>query len=284
MSDVAVRRTRRRALALLAPAGILFAMLFVYPMGYLVVESFSTPEGFGWGNYARIFQSSAYLNVFGISFQISLLVTVATLLVGYPLAFIAARSGKRMRILILISVMAPFFISLLVRTFAWMVVLGPSGPVNGLLGLVGIDPVEFLYNRGAVVFGMVYALLPYMVVTLFSTMLTIDPRLDPAARSLGASPLRSFFTVFLPLSMPGVAGAVILVFLLSLGFFITPRLVGGASDMMVSTLINWVVESAGGGYQLGAALSVLMLLITIVLFAVFARLVGIRRLIEGMTR
>jgi len=176
----------------------------------------------------------------------------------------------------------PFFTSIIVRTYAWMVLLGRNGIVNQYLTAVGLTdkPLALLYNQGGVLIGMTYVLLPYMVLTVYSVMLGIDPGLIRAAHSLGASRLQAFRRVFLPLSLPGIAGGTLLVFILSLGFFITPALMGGPSDVMIAMLIEREVEITLN-WSFASALAVVLLALTLVGFLGYNRIVRLERIFEG---
>lgn len=274
------RGGQAKYLVALIPSAVLLAGLFAYPLIRLVVVSLSVDDGYGLDNYTRMAGSATYLNVFLITLQISLAVTLVTVVLGYPLAYIAVNGPRVPGRIVLACVLAPFFTSLLVRTFAWMSVLGPNGMLNRALAAFGLGPLDLMYNRTAVVIGMAYALLPYTVFTLYGSMRGIDRTLLRAAQSLGAHPFQAWRTIYLPLCYPGLAGAAVLVFILSLGFFITPRLIGGQDDMMVSTLINWFVDNPGGN-QFPSAIAVVLLVVTVLGFVVFNRFIKLHRLFES---
>jgi ABC-type spermidine/putrescine transport system permease subunit I len=204
------------------------------------------------------------------------------LALGYPLAYVLATRRPRTAQLLMIIVVLPFFTSIIVRTYAWMVLLGRNGIVNQYLMTLGFTdkPLLLLYNQGGVVIGMSYVLLPYMVLTVYSVMRSIDPRLVRAAHSLGASRLQAFRRVFLPLSLPGIAGGTLLVFILSLGFFITPALMGGPGDMMIAMLIEREVEITLN-WSFASALAVILLALTLVGFTGYNRIVRLERVFEG---
>jgi putative spermidine/putrescine transport system permease protein len=186
------------------------------------------------------------------------------------------------RVLVVIVVL-PFLTSIIVRTYAWMVLLGRNGVVNQYLLALGLTqaPLPLLYNQAGVVVGMTYVPLPFMVLTLASVMRGIDPALVHAAHSLGASRWQAFRRVFLPLSAPGIAGGTLLVFILSLGFFITPALMGGPSDVMIAMLIEREVEFTLN-WSFASTLAVILLALTLVGFAVYYRLMRLERLFEGL--
>jgi putative spermidine/putrescine transport system permease protein len=228
----------------------------------------------------RIVRESAdsriYLDVFGRTLWVSLLVTVLCLAVGYPLSFwlshLPAKTGNLMMVLVLL----PFWTSLLVRTTAWIVLLQKEGVVNSALMALGLinEPLTLVFNRFGVVIAMTHILLPFMILPLVSVMRQIPTSYVRAARSLGASPMTTFIRVYLPQSLAGVSAGVLLVFILAIGYYITPALVGGAGDQMMSYFIadhltrslNWGLASALGGLLLAGVLA---------LYAVYERYVGI---------
>jgi putative spermidine/putrescine transport system permease protein len=277
-----LRRERLRrwgtALLLLPALGFL-AVFFVYPMLGILVRSFTGSHGFTLANYVSAVTDPIYPRIFWLTFQIALTVTVATLFLAYPLAYTLSTVSGRLAGVLMALVLVPFFTDLLVRMFSWMVILGRDGLVNLLLSKAGIPPVQLLYNRAGVLIGMTYALLPYMVLTLYSVMRGIDRSLLQAAGNLGANEWQAFRRVFLPLSLPGVFGGSLLVFVLALGYFVTPRLMGGPHDQMISMVIENQVEMALD-VRFASSLAVLLLALTIAGFILYDRIVGLRSLFE----
>jgi len=265
---------------LLLPALVFLAIFFAYPMIDIVVRSFADPGGFTLAHYGQVIEHPVYLRVFQITFEIAFTVTLLTLLLGYPLAYVLAGAGKLAVSVIMACVLLSFFTNILVRTYAWMIILGPEGVINQLLRYEGLGSVKLLYNRYGVLIGMTYALLPYMVLTLYSVMRGIDRRFLQAARNLGASDWRAFWHVFLPLSLPGVVGGSLLVFILSVGYFITPRLLGGARDQMIAMVIEQHVE-LGVNWGFASALAIILLFLTTAGFMLYDRLVGLKALFES---
>jgi putative spermidine/putrescine transport system permease protein len=265
---------------LLVPALAFLLVFFVYPMVNVVTRSFSGPRGPSLEHYAYIFQRPVYLQVFWITFQISGLVTVFALLFGYPLAYLIATARPPISRLLLALVLVPFFTDTLVRTYSWMVILGPTGIVNQALRAIGLSPITLMYNIYAVLIGMTYTLLPYMVLTLQSVMRGIDKNLTQAAHNLGASDWAAFRRIFLPLTLPGIVGGCLLVFMLALGYFVTPSLLGGRSQQMVAMLIIRDIELA---FEWNVASAVTIILVFLVLggFLLFDRLLGLRALFEN---
>lgn len=220
--------------------------------------------------------SRLYVGVFGRTAWVGLLVTGACLLLGYPLAYLLANLSPKKGNLLMIMVLLPFWTSLLVRTTAWIVLLQSDGVINKFLLWLGLiqHPLNLVYNRIGVVVTMTHILLPFMVLPLFSVMKAIPPSYARAARSLGAGPWRAFWQVYFPQSMPGISAGVLLVFILSIGYYITPALVGGPADQMISYFIadnlsrslNWGLAAALGGILLASVL---------LLYSVYERFVGI---------
>lgn len=210
------------------------------------------------------------------SLWISLLVTVCCLALGWPMAWLIATARGVAATALLAAVMLPFWISLVVRTAAWMVLLQREGVVNAALAGLGIAPQALMMNRFAVVLAMVHILLPFMVLPLVATFRGLDPRLPRAAASLGAAPWRAFLRVTLPLCLPGIGAGCLLVFIQALGFYVTPALLGGANDQMLAWFVGfYATRSVNWG--LAAALSVMLLVAVGLCVALYGRLAGFRR-------
>ncbi|MBV8132812.1 MAG: ABC transporter permease [Alphaproteobacteria bacterium] len=276
---------RDRTLLLVLPALAVLVFLFLVPLALFFVRSFTefdgtTAEFIDQGR--DLLWSQAYLTALGTTNWISLIVTVTTLLIGYPIAYyLTTTAGVGVRIVVL-SIVLPYFTSIIVRTFSWMVLLGEHGLVNNVLlatGLIGA-PLSLMYNRLGVLIGMSYVLLPYMVLTLYAAMRAIDPVLLRAAAGLGASGLYTFRRVYFPLSLHGVLSGALIVYILSIGFFITPALMGGQHDIMIAMLIDRALEVAVD-WPSAALMSLTLLVVTLALYAVYYRVTDIRRLIGG---
>ncbi len=254
----------------------------MYPLFGILLRSVYK-NGYTLDSYRQIVGTSVYLAVIGLTFRTAAVVTVIALLLGYPLAYVLATARPRLARVLVVIVVLPFLTSIIVRTYAWMVLLGSNGVVNQYLLALGVirAPLRLLYNQAGVIVGMTYVLLPFMVLTLASVMRGIDPSLVRAAHSLGASRWQAFRRVFLPLSAPGIAGGTLLVFILSLGFFITPALMGGPSDVMIAMLIEREVEFTLN-WSFASTLAVVLLALTLIGFAVYYRLMRLERLFEGL--
>lgn len=227
-------------------------------------------------------EQAIYLDILARTFWISALVTLLCLILGYPLAYLLASLPERWANPLLIVVLLPFWTSLLVRTAAWIVLLQREGVINDFLIRIGLvsEPLPLVFNRTGVLIAMTHVLLPFMVLPLYSVMRAIPLSLTRAALSLGASPLVAFCRVYLPLSMPGVAAGCLLVFILAVGYYITPALVGGAADQMISYFVAFfTLQTANWG--MGAALATVLLAVTLILYWIYSRLVGIERLRLG---
>jgi len=268
--DAARRRGAGAAVALSMPAILFLLVLFAVPLLRLLGLSV---EGGDLSAYEKALTSELYRQVIGETFMIAAMVTLGTLLLGYPVAYLMATSGRVWQILGIAFVLLPFWTSILVRTYAWMVLLGRNGVVNrGLLGWGVIDaPLPLLNNLTGVLIGMVHVLLPYMILPIFNAVRKVDPNLLLAAEGLGAPRWRAFLRVTLPLTMPGVLAGVTLVFTLSLGFFITPALLGGGRVVMIANLIEEQVRELLN-WAFAGALSAILLGLTLAAFWAVARL------------
>lgn len=223
-----------------------------------------------------------YLSLLGRTFWISAMVTLICLALGYPLAYRLATLPARQSNLLLILVLLPFWTSLLVRTAAWVVLLQKEGVINGLLRWLGLisEPLPLIYNRFGVYVAMVHVLLPFMVLPLYSVMRGIPPTYLRAAVSLGATPATAFRQVYVPQTLPGIGAGCLLVFILAIGYYITPALVGGAADQMLSYFVAFfTIQTVNWG--MAAALGSVLVVTTLILYAVYARLVGIDRMKLG---
>jgi ABC-type spermidine/putrescine transport system permease subunit I len=253
------------AFLLTLPALLLVALLFAFPMVRLVASSF---EGTGLPWYGRALGSDGlYVTILLKTFEIAGTVTLGCLLLGYPVAFFLATTSRLWRAVGFAFVMLPLWTSVLVRTYAWMVVLGRNGIINRLLidsGLLS-EPLRMLNTRMAVIIGMVHVMLPFMILPIYSALVRIDPDLPKAAYGLGASAWRVFTTIYLPLTLRGVVAGVTLVFVVSLGFYITPALLGGGKVTMFAMIIEQQVREFLA-WNFAGALSMILLAVTLATF------------------
>lgn len=257
---------------LLLPFLAVLVVLFALPALRVLGRSFLEPQP-GLAHYVTVLNHALYQQVFGVTLRISILVTVTALLLGYPVAYVAVQARPTARNVIFALVMVPFWTSLLVRIYGWTVILQRTGVVNEALLTLGIinSPLRLLYNEGAVVLGIVHFLLPFMIFSIYATLRNVDPKLAIAAMTMGATPIQAFLRVTLPLSLPGVCAGSLLVFIASLGFFVTPALMGGPRQMMVANLIDFQAKDALN-WPLAAAIATLLLLVVLGLAWMFLRL------------
>jgi ABC-type spermidine/putrescine transport system permease subunit I len=274
------RNLLRWLLLLLLPVG--FVMTFyIYPLVRMLLMSLFDP-GFTLEHYHHFFREPAYFLVLIETFKMAASVTVITFLLGYPVAYLLANTPPRTSRLLMIIVVLPFLTAILVRSYAWMVILGRNGVLNQLLLQLNLisSPLKLMHNIIGVYIGMVQILLPFMILPLYSVMSGINRDYLKAAENLGASPVRVFLYVFFPLSLPGVGGGCLLVFIIGLGFYITPALLGGISDVMISMLIESQVNSLLN-WGFASALAVVLLVVTLILFYFYNRFFGVDRLVGG---
>ncbi|WP_372395572.1 ABC transporter permease [Azospirillum sp. HJ39] len=255
------RRAPLSSLWLLAPAAVLFLFVFILPVSEVALWSVQGEAGLSAEHYEAALGEGPYRRILVGTLQLSFGVAFACILAGYPAAYFLASCRPRNRTLLLLLILTPLWVSVLVRTFGWIVVLGREGLVNSMLiGIGAIDgPLQMLYTRGAVYIAMVQVLLPVAILVMFSTMTTINRSLLMASRILGASPWRGFVHIFLPLSAGGAINAWMLTFVLALGFFITPALVGGPKETMIANLIATQITLTLD-WGLGSALGVVLVI------------------------
>lgn len=282
--DLAVdaRRERRRILGLSAPAAAIITLIVFLPTLWLFGLSFVEGEAFSFAHYQRMIDSPAYFKIFYQTFEISIVVTGLALLLGYPLAYLMSQLPRTAANICLILVFIPFWTSLLVRTYAWLVLLQRKGLINSWLLDLGVTdtPIRLVHNYTGTVIGMLHIMLPFLVLPTYNALKSIDRNYLLAAANLGASPVRAFWTVLFPLSLPGVIAGSLLVFILCLGFYVTPALLGGGKVTMVSMQIQ---QNAALYFDWGAAsaLGVVLLVATVLIFVVIGRALPLDRLLGG---
>lgn len=262
-------------LLLLLPVLLVLVPIYLLPIAKLFLESLNAPD---WTvrNYASTVFDRALLTVLFNTFTMALQVAVGCLLLGYPIAFAMLMAPAKWRSIITILVLLPLWTSVLIRSYAWIVILGRNGLVNQLLEVLGIvdEPVGIMYTRFAVLLALIQVMLPIAVLPIYAVMKRVDLRLIFAANALGASRARAMLSVFFPLTIPGVASSGILIFILSIGFFVTPMLLGGLSEVTFIMLIERQVNTIGD-WGVAAAMSMVLLFATIVLVIVFGHWIGL---------
>jgi putative spermidine/putrescine transport system permease protein len=265
---------RMRAGLLLVPIVAFFAVFYLYPLAQLLATSVYD-GGFTAKYYREFFAEPTNLKVIWLTARLAFSVTAVTLLLAYPVAYVLATRRGRIATILMVSVLLPFWISILVRSYTWMMLLGWRGVINNFLIATGLrhERITLLYNQVGVHIGMIYVLLPFMVLAIYASMRAFDPALLRAAHSLGAGPTEAMLRVFIPMTFPGVAAGCVLVFLTAFGFFTTPAVLGGASDITVAMLVQkQVTDLPNWGY--GAATSAILLVLVLGVFLVSGRLLG----------
>lgn len=271
-------RTVRHPAFLLLPPLLFLAVFFLAPLGHMVVRSLTDPSP---ANYARVLSSPVYPFALFTTIWMSAVVTAATLLLGYPFAYATHRAGGALRLALLLLVLLPFWSSLLVRSYAWTVLLRDSGIINWLLMQSGLTdaPLGLIGNKFAVIVGMTHILLPFMVLPILASLDRVEPNLLLAASGLGARPMRTFWRVTLPLTLSGVLAGSLLVFVLAIGFYITPAILGGRTaffSMLIVMATNQLLD-----FRFGSALGVILLVCVLLILFVGSRFVRLGDLFGG---
>jgi putative spermidine/putrescine transport system permease protein len=264
----------RGHLYLIASPALFLLVFLLGPLLRIVLRSFSVPV-LAFTQYRTVLTSEAYLHTFLNTIEIAVSVTVLCLLLAYPLAFVIANARSLLRSIMLVFVLLPLWSSVVIRSFAWMIMFQRHGVLNDALMAIGLitRPLQMLQTSFAVLVGMVHILLPFMILPLVSSMRAVDQNLVRAARVLGAGPVRRFLRVYLPSTMPGIVAGCFLVFIPALGFYITPALLGGPKSTMIAVLIEQAV-SIYLDWPLASALATILLVITAALYILYARLAG----------
>jgi len=262
--------------ALLAPGLVVLVVFFVVPIAALLLLSF-TANGGATVNYGRFLSQPVYLQVLQRTVIMSAATALICLLLGYPVAYRLANTGPRGRALLLAFILVPFWTNLLVRAYGWLVLLNPKGIFNRYLVDWGIvaEPLNLVHNSAGALIGMVQIMLPYLILPLAAAMMRVNPELLRAARSLGAPPLAMFLRIYFPLTLPGAMAGVMLVFTVSLGFFVIPAILGGTRDIFLAQLIEFNInQSLNWGFA--GALSLMLVVTTLALFWAGDRWFGLR--------
>jgi putative spermidine/putrescine transport system permease protein len=272
-------RLRLNATWLIVPGLVFLLITFMLPLVVLLSSSVYD-DGFTLKHYVKIFTTASYLQIIWRSIEIALLSTSMTIIVSYPVSYYLTQVNSGARTLIMAMIIVPFWTNILVRCYSWIIILQKRGVVNTALTdqLAIFDhPLNLVYNLTGVLIGMIHFLIPPAILILYSVNQTIDLRLTQAARSLGATSSKAFMHVFLPISMPGVRAATLLIMILSLGFFVTPALLGGRTEITLAMLID-IQFSETINWSFGAALSTVLLLMTLAGIALYYRAVAYARL------
>ena len=265
----------------LAPVLLALLVFFLLPLLQVFWISFSDPE-IGIGNYEKLFTIHAIQKVVVTTLRICVITTVASVLIGYLIAFTVTLAPPRTRSLLMFAILVPFWMSVLVRAFAWVTLLRNEGVINSFLMSFGIisTPLTMTNNEFGVIIGMTHYMTPYAVLPLLASMDGINPALISAARGLGAGSTQSFFKVFLPLTKPGIFASLILVFIMTLGFFVTPIILGGGRTVMIAEYITVQMQQTLR-WGLAAALATVLLAVVLLLIGALSRSMDMRKLLGG---
>ncbi|MDC1072927.1 ABC transporter permease [Gammaproteobacteria bacterium] len=260
-------------LGLSLPAIFVIALVVILPVGWLFYLSFVDGHGsFSLEHYQKMVEYKSYARVFITTFKVSALTTLICIVLGYPIAYFLAALPSRWSGIFMLAVLLPFWTSLLVRTYAWLVLLQRKGLLNDLAIQIGLwdSPVKLVHNMTGTLIGMAHIMLPFLVLPLYGAMKKIEPDMMQAASNLGASPVRAFFSIYLPLSVSGLVAGALIVFVLCLGFYVTPAVLGGGRVVMVATQITAILEHQ---FDWGAAsaLGVVLLLATVLVLYLAGR-------------
>ena len=258
-----MKKSSRQALMLALPSSVALLLFFILPLVYIFVKTISAN---GIDDFREFFTDPFYLNILWTTVRVSLISTAVSLLLGYPTAYYMARTKSKMRKVMMFIILFPFLVSAVVRSYGWMVLLGKQGIVNDLLKSLGIitKPLKILNTQTAVIIGMIHLQIPYMILALVGVLQSIDPNVELAAESLGASPLTTFRKVTLPLSVPGIISGCVLVFTMSMTSYVTPKLLGGSKFRMMATM---VVQEINVNFDWGAASAISYILTAAILIA-----------------
>ncbi|MEV4102625.1 ABC transporter permease [Nonomuraea sp. NPDC049649] len=282
MLKLAQQTTRRlRGIPLAIPLLVLLVVFFAIPVLELVRRSFLDADGaLTMQSYGDFLGTPAYRTILFRTFFVAVICTAACLLFAYPYAYLMTLAGPRLRRALLVLVLLPFWTSLMVRTYAWLVLLQDTGPIKAVLAAIGLEQVHLIRNTTGVVIGMAQILLPFMVLPLYNNLQKIERSDLLAAQSLGATPVRAFWRVYFPQSLPGLFAGSVLVFILALGFYITPVILGSPQNSMMSQLIvRQVTERLD--WASGGAMAVVLAVLTLIFVSLMSRVVNVQQAFGG---
>lgn len=279
--DASAERLRLFGLSL--PALLLVTVIMILPVAWLFWLSFLADDGsFSLEHYRRLVEQPSYGRIFRATFEISAFSTAICILLGYPLAYVLSQMPLRVANLCMIGVLMPFWTSILVRTYAWLVLLQRQGLINtwGIKLGLWTEPLALVHNLNGTLVGMVHIMLPFLILPVYGSMRAIDRDYLKAAANLGASPIRAFWQVFFPLSLPGLFAGALIVFILCLGFYVTPAVLGGGKVIMVANRIANDIEIFFN-WGAASALGVVLLVLTGIILFIASRLVRLDRVFGG---
>lgn len=276
-------RERWSLFSLSLPALLLVICVLVIPVGWLFWLSFLSDAGeFSLEHYRRLASQASYARIFRTTFEVSLVTTGLCIILGYPLAYLLAQLPRRLAAICMVAVLLPFWTSVLVRTYAWLALLQRQGLINdwGIGAGLWAEPLPLVHNLFGTLIGMTHIMLPYLVLPLYGSMKAINSDYLKAAANLGASPVRAFWSVYLPMTLPGLVAGSTIVFILCLGFYVTPALLGGGKVILVSMRIATDIEMFFN-WGAASALGVVLLILTVTLLLLASRIAGFDRLAGG---
>ncbi|MEX6641624.1 ABC transporter permease [Clostridium perfringens] len=267
-------KNRNKNLSFAAYPYVVWSAIFiVIPLLLIVFFSFTSKvDGrfvFSFENFQRLFEP-IYFTVFIRSIWLAVLSTVSCLILGYPIAYIISKLPIKRRNMLILLFILPMWMNFLLRTYAWMAILGRDGLINTLLGYIGIGPIKMLYTDGAILLGMLYNFLPFMVIPIYTVLIKIDKNLVNAAYDLGANKAQAFRKIILPLSIPGIISGITMVFMPAVSNFVIPSLLGGGKYMLVGNLIEQQFTTIGN-WNFGSALSIFMMILILISMAFMSK-------------
>lgn len=274
---------RATLIGLCSPAFMLVMIIMIVPVAWLFYLSFLGDDGsFTLEHYQRMIDKKSYARIFWTTFEVSILTTAICILIGYPLSYFLSQLPPKATTICMVAVLLPFWTSLLVRTYAWLVLLQRKGLLNEWAIDIGLwdEPIKLVHNMTGTLIGMVHIMLPFLVLPVFGAMKAIDRDYLKAASNLGAGPTKAFWLVFFPLSLPGLFAGALIVFVLCLGFFVTPAVLGGGRVIMVSMKITDTIELFFN-WGAASALGVVLLVLTMGTLFVASKLLRLDRILGG---
>ena len=270
-------------LGLAAPSIFSIIAIIMIPVGWLFYLSFIGNGGdFSLVNYQRMIEYKSYARVYLITFQVSILTTLLCVLIGFPLAYFLAQVPQKIAGVLMLTVLLPFWTSLLVRTYAWLVLLQKKGLLNDFAIQIGLweTPVKLVHNMTGTLIGMAHIMLPFLILPLYGAMRRIEPEMMHAASNLGAKPIQAFWKIFFPISLPGLVAGSLIVFVLCLGFYVTPAVLGGGRVVMIATQITAILENQFN-WGAASALGVVLLVTTMIILYLAGRLLKLDSVLFG---
>lgn len=270
-------------LGLAAPSIFSIIAIIMIPVGWLFYLSFIGNGGdFSLVNYQRMIEYKSYARVYLITFQVSILTTLLCVLIGFPLAYFLTQVPQKIAGVLMLTVLLPFWTSLLVRTYAWLVLLQKKGLLNDFAIQIGLweTPVKLVHNMTGTLIGMAHIMLPFLILPLYGAMRRIEPEMMHAASNLGAKPIQAFWKIFFPISLPGLVAGSLIVFVLCLGFYVTPAVLGGGRVVMIATQITAILENQFN-WGAASALGVVLLVTTMIILYLAGRLLKLDSVLFG---